>query len=212
MEVHPPHEPVHSWRDALIHIGLMTIGLFIALMLEGLVEYLHHKELVHQARENIRRELRDNHQAALKDEVFLQQSADKIKAGLATLRYMQAHPDAKGQSIGFTVQFTDLNDAAWRTARDSGALGYMPLDEVQQYAGVYGLQQAVTQQTTTLLTHQAEALAPIISENEKFSNMSAQEFADMRRVAATNYTDVLVLNQLLHGLDQGYVDTLKQGK
>ena len=89
-------------------------------------------------------------------------------------------------------------------------LGYMPLGEVQSYAGVYGLQGAVTEQTRTLLTHQAEALAPVMAENEDFSEMSPQEFAAMRRTAAINYTDVYVLNQLLHGLDQSYLDTLKQ--
>ena len=210
MEVHPPHEPVHTWREALVHIGLMTVGLFIALMLEALVEYIHHKELVHGARENIRRELEDNHKAALKDEVFLQQSAEKIKAGLATLHLLQAQPNAQNQSIECSVEFSDLNDAAWRTARDSGALSYMPLDEVQAYAGVYGLQQTVSEQTRSLLTHQAEALAPVLAEDEKFSDMAPQEFADMRRAAAINYTDVYVLNQLLHGLDQSYVDTLKR--
>ncbi len=210
MEVHPPHEPVHSWRDALIHIGLMTVGLFIALMLEGLVEFTHHKELVHQARENIRHELEENHKAALKDATYLEQSQDRIKAGITTLHYIQAHPEAKGQSIGFTVEFNDLSDAAWRTARDTGALGYMPLNEVQTCASIYGLQEAVTEQTRNLLTHEAEALAPVMSGDENFSNMDAREFAEMRHAADRNFADAHVLNQLLHGLDQGYLDALKE--
>ncbi len=206
MEVHPPHEPVHSWREALIHIGLMTIGLFIALMLEAGVEYLHHRELVHQARENIRRELDDNHKAAQKDITYLGQSGDAIKAGLATMRFMQAHRDVKGQSIGFTVSFNDLSDAAWRTARDTGALGYMPLDEVQRYASIYGLQETVTNDVSQLMKRQAEALAPILAEGEDFSQMSDQEFVTMRQIAGTNYTDVYVLQQLVRELDQQYVD------
>lgn len=28
MDVHPPHEPVHTWRDALMHLGIVTVGLF----------------------------------------------------------------------------------------------------------------------------------------------------------------------------------------
>ena len=61
-----------------------------------------------------------------------------------------------------------------------------------------------------MLTHEAEALAPILAEDRKFNQVSDQEFADMRRSAATNYTEVFVLNQLLHGLDQSYLDALKQ--
>ena len=209
MEVHPPHEPVHSWRDALIHIGLMTVGLFIALMLEGVVEYLHHKELVHQARENIIRELRDNHNNAQRDITDLGHSGDKIKAGLATLRYMQAHRDAKGQTISFTVDVADLNDSAWRTARDSGALGYMPLDEVQEYASIYGLQEHVNSELLQLLSRQAEALSPILAEDEDFSKMSDGEFAQMRQAGGTNYADIYVLQQLLRNLDQQYVQNTK---
>lgn len=209
MEVHPPHEPVHSWRDALIHIGLMTIGLFIALSLEGLIEYVHHKHLVREARENIQRELDQNHQHAQKDITYLGQSGDKIKAGLTTLRYLQGHRGAKNQTISFTVEFTDLDDAAWRTARDSGALGYMPLDEVQRYASIYGLQQSVTDQAMHLLKQEAEALAPIFAEDENFSQMSDEEFGAMRKAGATNFADVFVLQELLHNLDQAYLGTLK---
>ena len=209
MEVHPPHEPVHSWREALIHIGLMTVGLFIALSLEGLIEYFHHKHLVHEARENIRRELQQNHESAQKDITYLGQSGDKIKAGLVTLRYMQAHPDARGQEISFALQFTDLNDAAWRTARDTGALGYMPLDEVQGYASLYGLQEVVTAETTQLLKRQAEALGPIIAEDDSFHKLSNEEFATMRHAAGTNFADILILQQLVRGLDQQYFEHLK---
>lgn len=56
MDVHPPEHSIRTWRDLLTHVAVMTIGLFIALMLESLVEYAHHRHIVHQARENIRQE------------------------------------------------------------------------------------------------------------------------------------------------------------
>ena len=30
IEVHEPHEGVHSWKDALIHIAIIVVGLLIA--------------------------------------------------------------------------------------------------------------------------------------------------------------------------------------
>ena len=48
LEVHPPSEPVHGWRDFLIHLATITIGLLIALSLEGCVEFWHHRSLVHE--------------------------------------------------------------------------------------------------------------------------------------------------------------------
>ena len=189
----------------------MTIGLFIALMLEAGVEYLHHREIVRASRENIRHELEANHHNAQEDIKSLGRSGDKIKAGLATLRYVQAHRNAKGQSISFSVEFSDLSEAAWRTARDTGALGYMPLEEVQQYASLYGMQDTITQQVVPLLTRQAESLAPILANNEDFQSMSDQDFATMRQAGARNYEDVTILQQLLRNLDQEYVAAL-QGK
>lgn len=64
MDIHAPQEPVHSWRDFFTHLTIVTIGLFIALMLEAAVEAMHHRHLVHEARDNIRTELQLNHQAA----------------------------------------------------------------------------------------------------------------------------------------------------
>ena len=46
LDVHPPHEKVHGFKDFLLHILTITIGLLIALSLEGCVEWRHHRHLV----------------------------------------------------------------------------------------------------------------------------------------------------------------------
>ncbi len=38
LDVHPPHQPVHGWRDFLIHLLTITVGLLIALGLEAVAE------------------------------------------------------------------------------------------------------------------------------------------------------------------------------
>jgi hypothetical protein len=38
-DIHPPHQAAHSWRDIFIHLATITVGLFIALSLEGCVEW-----------------------------------------------------------------------------------------------------------------------------------------------------------------------------
>ena len=37
MDVHAPHEPIHTWRDFFIHLITITVGLLIAISLEGMV-------------------------------------------------------------------------------------------------------------------------------------------------------------------------------
>lgn len=48
MEVHPPHEPIHSWRDFLLHLLTITIGLLIALGLEAESAILHGKSTLQE--------------------------------------------------------------------------------------------------------------------------------------------------------------------
>src|SRR2546423_7880667 len=60
LDVHPPHETVHGWRDFFVHLFTITIGLLIALSLEGCVEWRHHRHLVHEAETSLREEIRGN--------------------------------------------------------------------------------------------------------------------------------------------------------
>jgi hypothetical protein len=41
LDVHPPHEATHTWKDFFIHIATICVGLLIAIGLEQTVEALH---------------------------------------------------------------------------------------------------------------------------------------------------------------------------
>src|SRR5947207_1037593 len=60
MDIHPPHGPVHSIKDFLFHLLTVVIGILIALSLEGLVEWHHHRSLAEQSRFNLISEMSDN--------------------------------------------------------------------------------------------------------------------------------------------------------
>src|ERR1700733_1469764 len=60
IDIHPPHEPIHGWRDFFLHLTTITIGLLIALSLEGCVEWQHHRHLVHEAEASLRTEIQSN--------------------------------------------------------------------------------------------------------------------------------------------------------
>jgi hypothetical protein len=59
LDVHPPHEKMHGFKDFLLHL-LITIGLLIALGLEGCVEHWKQRELEKDADTKVRQEIRDN--------------------------------------------------------------------------------------------------------------------------------------------------------
>jgi len=63
VESHPPHAPAHSIKDFFIQLLTITAGVLIALSIEGLTEWNHHRQLVREATETIAREIADNRSA-----------------------------------------------------------------------------------------------------------------------------------------------------
>jgi hypothetical protein len=58
LDVHPPHESAHSWKDFLLHIATIVVGLLIAVGLEQTVEAVHHRSQRSELREPLERESR----------------------------------------------------------------------------------------------------------------------------------------------------------
>ncbi|MES2392286.1 MAG: hypothetical protein V4555_11640 [Acidobacteriota bacterium] len=58
LDVHPPHEASHTWRDFFIHIATICVGLLIAIGLEQSVEALHRHHEHHQLQDALNRESR----------------------------------------------------------------------------------------------------------------------------------------------------------
>jgi len=209
MDVHAPHEPVHTWRDFLTHLTIVTIGLFIALSLEGLVEYVHHRHLVREARENIRQEIEDNHKAAQADVTLLQQDLDRTNTNLDTIRRMRANPKAFKGELTFTMSFESLHDAAWNSARDTGALGFMPYKEVQGYADLYQHQKLVDDQSIEVIHRQTLAMTPVFMEKD-LATIPTNQTENLLHDAAATLIDVTTLQQIVQHLDALYVEELKK--
>ena len=140
LDVHPPHEKMHGFKDFLLHLLTITIGLLIALGLEGCVEHWKQRELKKDADTKLRQEIRDNakemasvHNANATEQANLKRVADFLSARKKNQSY-----DSRQIRLDFTVG--DLQTASWKTAAATGALGFMEYDQVQRYAAVYQLQ------------------------------------------------------------------------
>src|SRR5438270_535948 len=53
MEIHTPERPPLSMKEFGIQLATITIGILIALSLEGVTQWLHHRSLVREARANL---------------------------------------------------------------------------------------------------------------------------------------------------------------
>jgi hypothetical protein len=143
MDIHPPHGPARSIKEFLLQLLTVTVGILIALSLEGMLEWRHHEHLVHGAEANLAMEIREN-RASL--ERGLQQM-DKIQAQLANIlnavHTLQADRNAKlkPEDLGLEVSITTLQSSGWSATSVTGAIGYMRYDAVEQYTAIYDLQQ-----------------------------------------------------------------------
>ena len=209
MDIHPPHERIHSWKDILVHLGIVTAGLFIALMLEGLVEWTHHRHLVAEARANIRQEIANNAKQADQDQVSLKENEDRLMKNLSQLAEIRSTHQWNHRSLTYTLEWKDFSDSAWKTARDTGALGFMPYKQVQDLADVYGQQDILNTAVLRLIEEQPKALAPIFIAKDP-SQTSEANLETMQTRTADVLISVRMMEQILTQLNQQYQDMLKK--
>ncbi len=140
LDVHPPHESVHTWRDFFVHIATICIGLLIAIALEQAVEAMHHRHERHSL------------EARLHDEA--QRNFDLTQGNLARLKIQLAWVNASIVALNtapvtngrirsdvlppqgniFDIGLFDPSQTVWAVAKASGTVGLLPEDEAQVYA------------------------------------------------------------------------------
>jgi hypothetical protein len=209
MEVHAPHEPIHTWRDFFIHIATIVVGLLIAIGLEQTVEWVHHKHIVREARENIHRELESNHESAQKDFGFLDANIARIKKNIETLQILAKRPKEFHGSLSNTMEFAGLNASAWNSARDTGALGYMPYESVQKLSEIYENQEFVKTEAINTFRDEVLALAPA-EMGVDITKLPDADYQTMLHQNASTLIQLMTLKQLIQQLENQYTEQLKQ--
>jgi len=208
LDVHSPHESIHGPRDFLLHIATITIGLLIALGLEAGVEAIHHRHIVTEARENLRREIESNQKAIPGNLREIEADRKRMLADMTALRALRRDPNAKNISITLAWRWSPPSDSAWKTSRDTGALALMNSTIVQSYAETYAKQQLVNDAGDVLLLNQTRALVPM-SVEESFKDASPSEIDDSLHHCAEIVVQLQLLDQLLTSLESDYKEALR---
>ena len=169
------------------------------------MEWVHHNAIVHEARSNIRREIVDNQKAAMEDIRSVEEDRLRFEHNLVKERGLRDDPKAH-HSVESAFNWSSMSDAAWRTARDTGALAYMPYTEVQRYADVYGQREIANTQAIQLFRQQVEAIAPLMIGKDP--HPSAPEFDRLLHDTATVMIDLQTLGQILTQLRDQYSTVL----
>jgi hypothetical protein len=145
MEIHAPEHPLQTWQDILLHLGIVTVGILIAIGLDAVVEWQHHRNLAEEARANIRSEMRDN-RAKLADMIkeISATEQEQVKT-MQVLKGVLVHHPKQMPNMGLHWGGQILVNSSWTTAQTMGALSYMPYEEVKKYAAIYDLQGLVVE-------------------------------------------------------------------
>jgi len=154
MEIHPIHGPVLTLREFFVHLTIITLGILIALSLEGLLEWQHHRSLVQEARENLAREISQNQKATTTILTNIRNAEAQLGKIIETMQKLKKDRNLKNFELGYSLSFESLYSTSWNTANRSGAVSYMSYDEVEQYTEIYDQQQG-------LVDFSRQALAPL---------------------------------------------------
>jgi hypothetical protein len=143
MEIHKP-KPVHSWREFLTELGVVVLGICIALGAEQVVERVHEAGLAHEAGAMARSELRANLRNILRrsaTEACIDRRLDEVAGFLAASDRPGYRPP---RWIGRPM-VEILNSAGWDAASQSGRAALLDESEQAEFGRLYGQLRDLTQ-------------------------------------------------------------------
>ena len=207
MEIHPPRR-IASLKEFFKELLTITVGILIALSLEGLLEWRHHRGLVREARANIMSELRENQRELKTEEQDLEKMQQQTRKLVNLVHRLESNRKAPPEQVQLTWTFAELHTTSWDTAIRTGAVSYMPYPEVKRYTQTYDLQRAFTdfQQRAVTISLEVEGLGTLTER--KPETLSAAELADAERRIGIAAAGIAAMQQIAKPLDQRYEQTL----
>ena len=144
LDVHSPHAAAHTWKDFLIHIATISVGLLIAIGLEQSVEFIHHRHQRHQLEDDLHAEdlknrdtIRRNLQLETQQQWFLSTqsiAASAIQNGGILKFTLPIAPCAPGTVGDFSARYISPSEAVWTAARESNLVFLLPAEKARIYA------------------------------------------------------------------------------
>jgi hypothetical protein len=173
LDVHPPHTPTHTWRDFLIHIATIVVGLLIAIGLEQAVEAIHHHHQVGEARERIREEMQVNVEIDTRNLHYLDTFVALMDSNIVALRAIETGTRPGKDSLDFSFESQGDYNAAFLNAKDTGVLSMLPYNEASQYADA--CDQATSSREAKVELSKALVIAHAASRGHTLLELSHEE-------------------------------------
>jgi hypothetical protein len=185
LDVHAPQEAVRTWKDFLIHIAAIAVGLLIAIGLEQTVEYFHHRHQVAELREALRVEREQNHLRLAEQTAEFRIRVPIIQTNLAVFHYLRLHPGAPEKDLPGKVNWHNMGtpfiDYVWQTAQQTGATAFMPQSEVRRNAELYRFLRNCTDSYAAFRVANTEARTYTVDDAD-LSHLTPDQIEDQIRL------------------------------
>ena len=135
MHFHLP-KPMHGWRQFAGEVGIIVIGVLIALGAEQLVETAHWNHQVETFRKVVHREVANDlgtYEFRIKQNGCVKRRLDDLESWLASFRAGQ--PRKLGGPIGAPASLS-LEKSVWES-RDANLVSHMPISERMTLGRLY---------------------------------------------------------------------------
>jgi hypothetical protein len=146
LDVHPPHQAPHTWKDFLLHIATISVGLLIAIGLEQTVEALHRLHERHRLQDELRAEGLHNRAGLGPARRYLDdlQAWDLAAARIVQSAIRQPNKQSplylepfKAPDLKAKLRFLLPSDAVWSSAKSSGAVALLPRVQAEGAIAAY---------------------------------------------------------------------------
>ena len=196
---------VNSWKDFVVQLVIVTAGVLIALLLQGLVEWQRGEVLVREARANILQELQDNIKEIDGEIAGLKRHRANLENALQLVNDLMASGKSDINQIDVGSSLAGLSSASWRSAERTGALALMEYRDVQALSRVYDTQDLYVAQQQRSLERVAGAMATVARGPHAAPRADLENF---RRDVLALLGDLTVEGQLAQHLSESYKSTI----
>jgi len=208
LDVEPPETPIHGTRDFFVHLFTITVGLLIALALEGSVGAMEHHHLRLEAEANLRQEIRDNGNLVDQIEAGRVQQVQQLTHLIDVLGLGAQSKLGPGGNISIGFGEEDLSDANWKSASSTGAVGYMDYGTVARFASAYEAQ-------TLYMNLEREIVDSYVGLDSYFNyqfdpnKVSAETAASAQRDARRTIAEIQALHEIGKSVKALYAEALR---
>jgi hypothetical protein len=197
LDVHPPHQAAHSWKDFFTHIATIVLGLLIAIGLEQTVEFFHHRHQLKEAQEQFSVEgekIRGNLETNLKGAATLEAELDH---DLALLRTCPTSPGKQCLQLNYTYgTLYQMPTSVWDSAKQHDSLSLMDQGELNRLSYRYYMEGVINQQGADLFAAFSKAQA--IAQRSSYGPLTPHDTEELLTATSEAQTSISVFKRYLN--------------